>query len=237
MTTIAASKIATIGASIGATLPDGAADPILDTDNPSLLAMYTMDDISGAALLDESPNAKTGTITGATAVAGHIGNALTFTGSSSHKVESLTLDVPDVFSASMWIKTTTVTVDVPWSQNRPVQYRAIKVETGKITFFSRDSGNGFHQIVLSTTTVNDGTYHHIVFSQSGVNLSITIDDSETNTLAMPSAATGYTSPMRMGTGSLGIANFYTGDIDQVRFFDRLLTATEITALFNGGAGA
>jgi hypothetical protein len=211
----------------------GLLDPILDPNNPNLVAFYTMDNISGSTLVDESPNNRDGFITGATTVAGHIGDALTFNG-TSNKVESSTLDVPDIFSASMWFKTTTATVDVPWSQNRPTQYRAAIISAGKVAFFSRDVGNGFQQIPLSTISVDDDVYHHIVFSQSGVNLSITIDDSETNTLTMPSAATGYTSPMRLGVGTLGIANFYTGDIDQLRVFDRLLTTTEITALFNEG---
>lgn len=57
-------------------------DPdILNPANANLAAMYTMDNISGATLVDESPNNIDGTIRpGVTAVAGKIDNALNFPG-------------------------------------------------------------------------------------------------------------------------------------------------------------
>lgn len=57
---------------------------ITSFSHPDLIAAYTMDNISGSTLVDESPNGNDGAITGATQVAGHIGNALDFDGASDY---------------------------------------------------------------------------------------------------------------------------------------------------------
>jgi hypothetical protein len=258
MTTIAASKIATLGASIGTTIPsaDGL-DPILDPNNPDLLAFYTMDNISGATLFDESPNSVDGTITGATAVPGQIGNALDFPVATDNvnmgDVASLNFGSGQDFTLCAWVNTSDSTknkVIIDKRDNIEPQpeagwFLAVLTDGRLAAFAAKDFVSGTAQ-ANSTTTVDDGTWHFCVaqFDRDDV-IKVYIDNG---------SAEGNVSMAPVGAGSLANTGDFMiglnssqmvstsvsdmiGSIDQVRIFNRLLTSDERTALFNGGAGA
>jgi len=83
-------------------------NPILDTNNANLLAMYTMDNISGSTLVDESPQAADGIITGATTVTGIIGDGLNFDGVNDSVVAPLPAHSINQ-SMTFWFKPPTTT--------------------------------------------------------------------------------------------------------------------------------
>jgi hypothetical protein len=266
MTTIAASKIATIGPTIGATLPDGVVDPILDPDNPNLVAMYTMDNISGATLFDESPNGNDGTITGATAVPGKIGNALDFNGSTDFVnlgdiLDSVFTGVGKKFTISLWVDPDIVNVQQALinkngdgNQSESQRQMIFSIASDATVRF------GFFQDVVSllsligtTTTLSPGVYTHIIVEYDQTKspalnkVDIYFNDSvQAKSLVVGGGAlqmVDSTSRLCLGgqigsaTGTGVLSDPLNGKLDQIRIFDRLLTAAEKTALFNGGAGA
>jgi hypothetical protein len=86
----------------------------------------------------------------------------------------------------------------------------------------------------SVTTLSDDTWYHIVYTYDGTTGRIYINDSLDNSMVQALAT---------GTGS----NFYMADLqavmtpfncllDEVAVWDRVITASEITELYNSGAG-
>jgi hypothetical protein len=246
MTTIAASKIATIGPTIGKTLPGAPTDPILDPDHPNLLFMYTMDNISGAILEDESPNNNDGTITGANAVAGKIGNALNL---GANKTKFIALGKPwgvdNTGAICFWHKSNALNDTNRVFANIDANFfngSSIVVQTNNTVRFLHDGA-----VILSafSTSVVETSYTFWVVQcppggpvemyKNAVKETLTgstINDWMNN---LPTNAVNHhIGLMSDGTTSFGEGDF---DLDQYRYFNRVLTQTEIDALFNGGVGA
>lgn len=78
---------------------------ITSPTHPDLVAMYTMDNISGTTLIDETGNGNDAGIDGATVVSGKIDSALSFDGSNDYVRRANGLDVPDLstFAMSVWV--------------------------------------------------------------------------------------------------------------------------------------
>jgi hypothetical protein len=245
MTTIAASKIATIGPTIGATLPDGAVDPILAPDNPDLVVFYTMDRISGATLVDESPNANNGTITGATAVAGQIGNALRFDGVNDKVDWGITGSTLTSGAISYRVRRTVATEGNIITRATLVDnqdFLSLQLfSDGTVRIVAAVTGETTDDI-RSTNTVTLDDYAHIVIQSNGSRYEIYLNGAK-ETLDVQSGVN-----RGLFFGSLGTENINSGvlrrlagdsfsqsDQDQIRLFNRELTQPEITALFNEGA--
>lgn len=118
-------------------------DPILSTSHASLLAMYTMDNISGATLFDESPNSRDGTITGATTVTGIIGDGLNFDGSN----DSVVAPHPQhtsLESMTFWFKPPTTT---PGSGDEDTMFTRTNNGDGSISAYWDSATAGFRGAV------------------------------------------------------------------------------------------
>jgi hypothetical protein len=272
MTTIAASKIATIGPSIGTTLPSaGGLDPILDPNNPNLVLFTTMDNISGATLVDDSPSGNNGTITGATAVSGKIGNALTFPGALDRVnfgniLNSVFAGAGKKFSISLWCLNSAAAAsetiiskygdgstgdnDRQWI----LRYDA----SDKISFVWFNNGQSQFRTATTDAIQTSASYKHIVitfdndvqtnngldavdFYMDSVLVSATITGTDgagvSNPMTAAAARLALGAVIGTATGTDANITPLSGDIDQVRIFDRILTQSEIDALFNSGAGA
>lgn len=223
---------------------------ILATDNPNLVAMFTMDNISGSTLFDESPNNVDGIISGATAVTGKIDNALSFDGIDD-TVKHSTWNVPSGdFVISVWLK-------IPATHNAemtPVnQYhtldgrRAFRVDllnnAGNVRYQITGTGNEADFRTITTGNgQNDNLFHHYIFSfEGGTELALFVDKTkvDSNTTSIPASIfTGTGEDLKLGHltagGGANPALFYNGDIDQLRLFDRILTQGEINTLFDEG---
>ncbi|MDB4302064.1 LamG domain-containing protein [bacterium] len=227
---------------------------ILATDHPNLVAMYTMDNISGATLVDESSNTNDGTITGAVAVAGKIGNALNFDAPAEvvHVYSSaLNMSTSD-WAVSGWIKTSDTTKNKSVIQKRgqpgdgsTTEGWFVQVNTaGYLTgFIDPVTAQGSPVEIASLTTVNTGVWTHfaVVWDRSGslyIYLGGALDNSG-SIAALDGVTISTADSAAIGNNSSpGLATSVTdfiGDIDQLRIFNRVLTQPEITALHNEGS--
>lgn len=146
-------------------------------------------------------------------------------------------------SLSMWIKTesdiTNQGLCVRWSneggnnKNLLVRLNAsgyVQVYVG--------SGSSTGVNVTGSTDVSDQAWHHIVITWNGTvddKFRIYVDGSldATSATASPGAAS---STLRFGGYSGGSGTAFDGIIDEVGWWSKALTSTEVTALYNSGAG-
>lgn len=153
------------------------------------------------------------------------------------------------WSVEVWFKTTNsgeIDLVSDFAENVVAGW-AVELDGGKIqVFISNSSSNWILQ--LSSSTYNDGSFHHLVVTYSGsstaAGLIFYIDGSSVSKAAAThdnlssaisySAATpaiGLRNNASTGTGAL-----YSGTLDEVLIYNRVLTSTEVTGRYNSGTG-
>ena len=93
--------------------------------------------------------------------------------------------------------------------------------------FEATSGDNF--FVKTPNKYNDGKWHHAAVTFNGSAVSLYVDGNEIGKLATNNATidnTG-TQPLRIGANSMNLDKFFTGDIDEIRVWDRPLTLSEV----------
>jgi hypothetical protein len=100
--------------------------------------------------------------------------------------------------------------------------------------FETESGEDFE--VKSTAKYNDGKWHYVLLSYDGSLLRLDIDGQKQisttikNTNGVIPDTTGD-QPLRIGANSLDESKFFTGNIDEVRIWNRGLTDQEISEIY------
>ena len=194
-----------------------------------LIAHYTMDTISGTTLVDET-GTYDATINGATVATGVIGDALSFDGVNDTVTSIGSPTGLSDFTASLWFNTSPTGTEVLFDQTMQANRRSLILLSGGIVFYSRDSDGGY-QTTQIIPGYQDGFWHHAVFSQIGVNLLLRVDDTDEETLTMPSR-NGAVGLGVLGFRKDGLDLYYSGKLDVVRVYNRELTPSEKTSLFN-----
>ena len=99
--------------------------------------------------------------------------------------------------------------------------------------FETESGEDFE--VKSTSKYNDGKWHYVLLSYDGSLLRLDIDgEKQISTIKNTNGAIPDTTgeqPLRIGANSLDESKFFTGNIDEVRIWDRGLTDKEISEIY------
>lgn len=208
------------------------APAILAFDHPNLLAAYTMDNISGSTLVDESPNGEDGTITGATTTTGQIGNALNFDGSGDYVDTTITLPASGPFSISQWVRFPGSGANSTWMSNNSSQGDGrcglVMLSTGRVRFFL--GGTPSNLVLDSTSTVGSSNYAHVVFvREANDDFKVYFNNVLENTINFTGSVDGAV--FDLGRNPPG-TQLYVGDLDMLRVFDKALTTDEIDDLYN-----
>jgi hypothetical protein len=200
---------------------------------------------------DTSGNSNTGTLTNmaraTSPVLGKIGQALTFDGTNDY-VTAGDIDAMDGLNrltVSGWIKTTATTekhaIDKSFcdgiADHGAFELGVNFFTTGKGSFYIyKNGGSPTAYFVESSASVNDGNWHHLVGVYDGTNLLIYVDGVQGGS----TSASGITMPSLVysfevggncnGHGGL----FFPGQIDDVRVYNRALSASEIADLYKMG---
>jgi hypothetical protein len=213
---------------------------VLNYDNPDLTFLYTMDNISGSTLVDESPNANDGAYLTASPVAGVDGNAALFTDGATERITTTghsALGEPNEFSFSGWINLSEVTTfAIVYGMRNSVagSWLLFAVNGGNLILNCRDS-NLVTQGTGSTIPLSINTPYHVVlnFDKDG-DISIYLDgilvDTVTPAFTGNLAASMSTIGCETADNGTSFIDQCTGWIDQCRVFNRLLTSDEVTAL-------
>jgi len=212
-----------------------AAAEVCTTNNSSFpvanTAYYKLD---GDAI-DSSGNGYNGTSPNVTWGVGRFGPAGVFNGSSSYISTGINFStLPNTKSISMWIKST---------GSSSVGFGGVNGSYGNNGLFSFDesAGNvayipkfgGYHTGDASTIITN--AWNHFVVTDTNVdgNVKIYINGSEVTVTKVNSVV--YTNNTNMQIGrqmrNNGATFWQTGEIDQVRIFNTVLTANQVTELY------
>ena len=198
-----------------------------------LIAWYTMDNRSGSTLIDEMGNYN-GTISGATQTAGIIGQALSF-GGDGDRVTNVA-NTSQAVAMSFWCRPSSVGGDATQalmnqSMSTNTTGRFVLATATGVALASRDASGEY----LQTTEIpaEKNSTHHVYALFDGAELRLRVNDSDEVSLLMSSFDPTPTTRWVVGTrANQALTNRYSGWIDQLRFYNRPLTAAEITALYN-----
>ena len=203
---------------------------------PSLVAYYKMNDAT-----DET-GSYDGTPTNVNFnVAGKFGNAGEFNGSSSSIDTNYPWAFTSIYSISFWAKTSTINTrqimtGVLASSGANASGRFGFGFTSSNTFeFYIANGSSFYQNTsVSSISYQDNQWHNYIVVVNGTSIKLYVDGNTTPIANLTSTVLGTTSSDSLFIGKFGAypGVYFNGSIDQVRIFDKAITANEVTTLYN-----
>jgi hypothetical protein len=184
---------------------------------------------------DKSGNGRDGTIglmaTSTTPVPGVIGQAFSFGASSAAAgVNSATFSPAATgFSLSFWMKSTQASgqVIMGWGGTRFGRVGGVTANKFNFTVDGTSAGSA-----TTACTVNDGVWHHIVFTTTASAQTIYCDNvaGTPTTETLDTTSSGFV----LGKALVGDTLKYTGLFDDVRIYSRVLAASDVQTLYNLG---
>jgi hypothetical protein len=219
-----------------------------------LVGWWNLDEGSGTSAADSSGNGNTGTTqnTPTWTASGEINGALTLNGTNQDvaATETPSLILAGSWTASAWVKVAAlptsgnnvllVSKSTNGGGNAPNYSIGIDNTGGVIrwqTWFM-DTGSGNNGIYY-TATINLNTWYFVtgVWDNTAKNLYLYVNGTQVgSTLNVPGV-----SPLTTGGNTLDIGDhhgfagsYLNGTIDDVRVYNRALSAAEVWSLYNGG---
>jgi VCBS repeat-containing protein len=200
-----------------------------------LVAAYSFNENSGPSVTDRSGFGHTGTISGATWNAqGKYGAALSFDGVNDWVTinDTAALDLTTGMTVEAWVLPSTVS---GW---RTV---LLKERTGGLSYGLYTSGDGTRPSgyvaapsdinVIGATSLSTTSWTHVAMTYDGVTLRLFVNGSQVTSRALSTPITTSTGALRIGGNSVW-GEYFQGRIDDVRIYNRALTATEIQTDMN-----
>jgi len=196
-------------------------------------------DISGTTAYDRSGSGNDGTITGATKTIGKVGQALSFNGSSNYIYKATFTNVPNSnLTICTWLKTPSVSSSYLFTINRsPSNYDKELIYSilgGKLLFYDFDGSYGFNTTPTSNTSVADNKWHHTCFTKNGINGVYYLDGSADGTATAAGDRTYGSNDLVIGYSYRDNNLYFNGSLDDLRIYNRTLSAAEIKQLYNLG---
>jgi uncharacterized repeat protein (TIGR03806 family) len=189
--------------------------------------------------LDTSGSGHHGTPNNVSYVAGKEGaQAAQFNGTGSYV--SIPRSIQDDFTVAMWVKTTDTAgaAGAQWWSGKGLVDGEVNgggadwgtaIVNGK--FVLGVGSTGGDTTLASSGNINDGTWHHVAATRDNTSgaMTVYVDGVLRGSGTGPTGSRTF--PLSLRIGSLQTANnFLNGTLDDVRLYDRVLTAAEIAAL-------
>jgi hypothetical protein len=214
------------------------------------VAYWRLDDASGTSALDSSLNGNTGTLNGypgsvAQWITGRLGGALNFNndGSTAEYVEvpdapSLQFDQKKTFSIAAWVRGPASQVPgaglvVKGGGALTAQY-GLDVFNGAYRLYVRNS-SGNATTVVSAIAPNSRWQHLVAtFDGIGGSMNLYVNGTLAASGAAPSSLLANSSPLSVGSRYSGTTGYdlpFKGVIDDVRVYDKSLSATQAQQLY------
>ena len=202
-----------------------------------LILHYKMNDTSGTTVVDTKGNDGTASRNLSNmATSGLASNAFSFNKSQSDKITTSfqPSSGSGSFSVSFWMKSPQLSSSQEYfalAWGNVVQYQGIgfgwEYQSSKIIFDKWGAGT---DSLRTTSRMDDGSWHHVVGTYNGTTAQLFVDNVSIGT---------KTWPLNIQTNSLIIGDrptysgFYSGLLDDLRFYNRVLTTGEIAELTAG----
>jgi len=215
-----------------------------------LVGWWKMDETSGN-LSDSSGNANTGTPTGTTSVPGMVGNGRKFNGTSDYvdvaNETHFDFEKTNPFTISTWVyRTNNATTNIVVGKN---SYSGGELN-GYMLFFNASDTLVYFDIgdcaanhclrQASGTAMSTGVWHHVAVtydgSQTAAGAHIYLDGASagqapvSDTLSLDASALNN-NDLLIGDQNSSSHNYFNGLIDEVRVYNRVLSAAEVQQLY------
>ena len=224
--------VAVAGASVSSPSAEVSATVAAPPPPTGLVAAYGFDEASGLSVTDSSGTGNTGTISGATrSASGKYGGALSFDGLNDlvSIADSNSLDLTTGMTLEAWVQPTAIN---DW---RTVLFKERPGGLVYGLYSSTDTGRpgGFVDIggersARSTTALPLNTWTHLAATYDGGNLRLYVNGTQAATLALTANIPVTTGQLKIGGNGVW-SEWFKGLIDEVRVYNRALTAAEIQA--------
>ena len=226
---------------LGATTHVNAAIPTQPDLQRGLVGHWTFDGKDmGPNVRDKSGSGNHGNLilsttgnTVTTTVAGRLGQALKFDGSDDYVTggDIASLEFTGDMAVSAWIRTDVAQSNKgivgKWiSSPSDAGWLMFAFSTSQITFQVDGTGN------RATVAITDKKWVHAVGIRSGTNIYLYIDGVLAATDTGTTLSTSGTAALQVGAYSS--SNFFDGQIDDVRIYNRALSAGEVNKLYQMG---
>ena len=208
---------------------------ILDISHPGLIAMYTMDDIVGTTIADETPNGNDATINGgATAATGKFGNALDLDGTDDWiDCGAPLLPATGDWGVAIWINV----ASLPGSEKVLFsQYEG--GDNARLLCRVSPSTSGLVDLWIAGTSVGSalitaGVHNLVVLKREGGNIGVSVNGADFEETTFSSSNTIPSVNTVIGRHDIDAGPGYIdGLIDQVRIYDFALSNEQASKLYN-----
>ena len=197
-----------------------------------LVALWRLNEGSGTTAADSSPSLITGTITGATWTTGKAGQALNFGASQYVNVPNNSLlQLAGDISLAAWVYPTQFAVwEAVFGRDRDY---SIWANNGTIEWFSNDlSPNEVRGPVLG---LNAWSFVVATYNMSGHEVRLYVNGELVRTQAMTGNISYVSVPLTIGNDNPHTYS-WLGKVDEVRVYNRILSAAEIVSLNDNPGG-
>ncbi len=214
------------------------------TANADLVSHWKFDETSGTTATD-SAGSNNGTVYGgAIWTTGKIDGALGFDGDDDYVYvgdkDNLDFAADDSFTIATWIKTPVDGVMVDKRRDSAGGFQEgyyFQVWAGKTLYFQIEDTGNLSSKVIGSTDIIDNKWHHVAAVRDaaedklyvyvdGVSDATPVADTTVSTLATTKA-------FEIGRHEKYPASFFLGKIDDMRVYDRALSAEEVRELYRG----
>ena len=207
-----------------------------------LVGHWTFDDGSGTTAADTSGNGNDGTLVNTpTWTTGRIGGALDFDYTSSQYVDMglpAELQLTNTGSVSAWVRYNDQSVSGSWTYiagatNASTDRNgyALVVWPANRPSIAVDSATAHNQF-SAPLTYDDGSWHLVTGTWDGSDVILYIDGLEVGSTAQTLNANVIYN-INVGRDSANTNAYFNGTIDDVRIYNRALSAADVAALYTG----
>ncbi len=199
----------------------------IDYGDPSLVGYWTFNEGTGTKVYDYSGHNASGTWQGTLGSQWTGGKVGAYAGNFNGTDNSVAIqyrNIGETLTYSLWTNVATTSVQIVFS----FMNTALRINSGNLatTFFPNVTAGTTYS---ANYTFTIGTWYHIVVTQTGSTIATYINGTSLGSQTVQPVSTGSTSN---AIGSYANASFANDIIDDVRIYNRALSASEILALYN-----
>jgi len=199
------------------------------------VAAYSFNEGSGTTLHDTSGNGNNGTLQGGASwtTSGKYGGAISFNGTNAYinVPNSSSLQVTSAMTLEAWVNPSLVNGawrDVIYKGNDNYYLEADSTGIKPVAGGTFGGSNG-NAIGTGALTVN--TWAHLAGTYDGATLRLYVNGVQVSSVAKTGAITASTNALQIGGDSI-YGQYFPGTIDEIRIYNRALSATEIQSDMN-----
>ena len=208
------------------------------------VAWWKFDETGGTTAADSSGNNNTASLVGGPVfTAGTVGNALSFNGSNQYVTipHSPALNVIN-FTVSLWVYPKAVKSD--WQplitkENATGGNRNyglyILPNTLKVHYSFQAGDCSTYRSFTSLGSMAQNAWNLVTMSYDGSSFKLYLNDALDSVQSISSAVCQNTEPVKLGS-ELSVFTPFNGNEDDVRLYNRVISASEVSSLYTAGAG-